>query len=306
MLALRCCSRDGRSATRFVPVSLCGSGASAYLRASLVYRNMAVARKLAPFLPDSPSLRHASPLATGRDARHQPADRLAHAVRLCPAQPGGPELRVQGEEEAVGHPERCQQRGRASCDPAGAGMGRRDHQSRQESVSPESSERHSPREIISSKSADGFSFRSKSDCRPSIDELKSHLHSLGADHVLTYDEFLSRENNTRTKIKEWIGRDGEMRLALNCVGGKETAEMAKLLAMDGKLGGLSPFFPAVLAGCPYSSPSTLHSDLRRYGQDCPGTSALPLHLPQVDIVRRGCDYSRALFGGDKTFFRAWH
>ncbi|GAA5958971.1 hypothetical protein JCM8115_000709 [Rhodotorula mucilaginosa] len=71
--------------------------------------------------------------------------------------------------------------------------------------------------------------------RPSIDELKSHLQSLGADHVLTYDEFLSRENNTRTKIKEWIGRDGEMRLALNCVGGKETAEMAKLLSMDGKL-----------------------------------------------------------------------
>lgn len=73
-------------------------------------------------------------------------------------------------------------------------------------------------------------------CRPSVNELKSYLHSLGADHVLTYDEFLSRENNTRAKVKEWIGRDGEMRLALNCVGGKETAEMAKLMSMDGKLG----------------------------------------------------------------------
>lgn len=82
------------------------------------------------------------------------------------------------------------------------------------------------------------------DCRPSIDELKSHLQSLGADHVLTYDEFLSRENNTRTKIKEWIGRDGEMRLALNCVGGKETAEMAKLLSMDGKLGEFASVLPA--------------------------------------------------------------
>lgn len=82
------------------------------------------------------------------------------------------------------------------------------------------------------------------DCRPSIDELKSHLQSLGADHVLTYDEFLSRENNTRTKIKEWIGRDGEMRLALNCVGGKETAEMAKLLSMDGKLGEFACVLPA--------------------------------------------------------------
>ncbi|GJN89364.1 hypothetical protein Rhopal_002344-T1 [Rhodotorula paludigena] len=71
--------------------------------------------------------------------------------------------------------------------------------------------------------------------RPSIDELKQSLTALGADHVLTYDEFLSRDNNTRQKIKEWVGKDGELRLALNCVGGKETAEMAKLLAMDGRL-----------------------------------------------------------------------
>ncbi|GAA5824083.1 hypothetical protein JCM3770_006058 [Rhodotorula araucariae] len=71
--------------------------------------------------------------------------------------------------------------------------------------------------------------------RPSIDELKSQLHALGADHVLTYDEFLSRDNNTRHKIKEWVGKDGELRLALNCVGGKETAEMCKMLAVDGRL-----------------------------------------------------------------------
>lgn len=56
---------------------------------------------------------------------------------------------------------------------------------------------------------------------------------LGADYVLTYSEFLKRE--TRTEIKEWI-RDGEMKLALNCVGGKETTEMAKLLSLDGFLG----------------------------------------------------------------------
>ncbi|BGP40035.1 hypothetical protein JCM10449v2_003993 [Rhodotorula kratochvilovae] len=71
--------------------------------------------------------------------------------------------------------------------------------------------------------------------RPSIEQLKSQLHALGADHVLTYDEFLSRENNTRAKIKEWVGKDGELRLALNCVGGKETAEMCKMLAVDGRL-----------------------------------------------------------------------
>ncbi|GAA5992876.1 hypothetical protein JCM11641_001370 [Rhodosporidiobolus odoratus] len=71
--------------------------------------------------------------------------------------------------------------------------------------------------------------------RPSISDLKSQLTSLGADHVLTYDEFLSRENNVRKKIKELVGKDGELRLALNCVGGKETAEMAKCLGLDGQL-----------------------------------------------------------------------
>ncbi|BGP16139.1 hypothetical protein JCM10213v2_004134 [Rhodosporidiobolus nylandii] len=71
--------------------------------------------------------------------------------------------------------------------------------------------------------------------RPSIDDLKEQLTALGADHVLTYDDFLSRENNARKQIKEWVGKDGELRLALNCVGGKETAEMAKTLAVDGKL-----------------------------------------------------------------------
>lgn len=69
--------------------------------------------------------------------------------------------------------------------------------------------------------------------RPSIDKLKESLHALGADHVLTYDEFLSRDNNTRAHIKEWVGKDGELSLALNCVGGKETAEMAKLLKVGG-------------------------------------------------------------------------
>lgn len=133
------------------------------------------------------------------------------------------------------------------------------------------------------------------DRRPSIDELKSHLQSLGADHVLTYDEFLSRENNTRTKIKEWIGRDGEMRLALNCVGGKETAEMAKLLSMDGKLGAWSSGRRSrdLPPRCHLRNTSTevihhhRHSDLRWHGQDCVGAASLALHLPQVDFVRLG-------------------
>lgn len=77
---------------------------------------------------------------------------------------------------------------------------------------------------------------------PDIDALKSSLTALGADHVLTYDEFLSRETNARKQIKEWVGKDGEIKLALNCVGGKETAEMCKTLAVDGKLGAF-PFSP---------------------------------------------------------------
>lgn len=64
-----------------------------------------------------------------------------------------------------------------------------------------------------------------------IDFLKSHLSSLGADIVMTYSEFLQR--HSRSIIKEMI-KGGELRLALNCVGGNETTEMAKLLT-DGYL-----------------------------------------------------------------------
>lgn len=76
--------------------------------------------------------------------------------------------------------------------------------------------------------------------RPDIDGLKRELSQLGADHVLTYDEFLSRDFNARQKIKEWIGTGkedgGDLLLGLNCVGGKETTEMAKLLGVGGQLG----------------------------------------------------------------------
>ncbi|GAA5829654.1 hypothetical protein JCM3766R1_001251 [Sporobolomyces carnicolor] len=75
--------------------------------------------------------------------------------------------------------------------------------------------------------------------RPDIDGLKRELSQLGADHVLTYDEFLSRDFNARQKIKEWIGTGkedgGDLLLGLNCVGGKETTEMAKLLGVGGQL-----------------------------------------------------------------------
>jgi len=67
---------------------------------------------------------------------------------------------------------------------------------------------------------------------------------LGADHVLTYEEFLSRDLNIRSQIKEWVSKDGgELLLGLNCVGGKETTEMAKLLGIGGQLG--KPFLTSV-------------------------------------------------------------
>lgn len=63
--------------------------------------------------------------------------------------------------------------------------------------------------------------------------MKAELEGLGADHVMTYDEFLTREG--RGLVKEWT-KGGSLRLALNCVGGKETTQMVKCLDMSGFLG----------------------------------------------------------------------
>lgn len=50
---------------------------------------------------------------------------------------------------------------------------------------------------------------------------------------MTYDEFCTREG--RAQVKEWTA-GGELRLGLNCVGGRETTEMVKCLGMGGYLG----------------------------------------------------------------------
>ncbi|KAK4053244.1 hypothetical protein OIO90_004018 [Microbotryomycetes sp. JL221] len=68
--------------------------------------------------------------------------------------------------------------------------------------------------------------------RQDIDSLKQKLKKLGANHVLTYEEFLNK--GTRQEIKHWLKHD-ELKLALNCVGGKETTEMVKLLDTNGFL-----------------------------------------------------------------------
>ncbi len=50
---------------------------------------------------------------------------------------------------------------------------------------------------------------------------------------MTYDEFCTRE--ARGQVKEWTA-GGDLRLALNCVGGKESTEMVKCLGMSGFFG----------------------------------------------------------------------
>ncbi|KAJ2958625.1 hypothetical protein NQZ79_g5807 [Umbelopsis isabellina] len=67
--------------------------------------------------------------------------------------------------------------------------------------------------------------------RPNLDELRQYLTSLGATHVITEDELSKRE--TRSKLKEWLhGR--KLRLALNCVGGKNATELSRYLDHEGK------------------------------------------------------------------------
>ncbi|KAF9473358.1 NAD(P)-binding protein [Pholiota conissans] len=68
--------------------------------------------------------------------------------------------------------------------------------------------------------------------RPDIASLKDKLQKLGATHVLTYDELADK--SVREQIKSWTGGK-QIRLGLNCVGGKDTTAMARLLGSDAHL-----------------------------------------------------------------------
>lgn len=65
-------------------------------------------------------------------------------------------------------------------------------------------------------------------------KLKDELAALGATHVVTEDEFQSRE--FREQLAEWTrgAREG-VRLGLNCVGGKSASTMAKSLGVGGTM-----------------------------------------------------------------------
>lgn len=66
--------------------------------------------------------------------------------------------------------------------------------------------------------------------RPDIDALKKELKDLGADYVITEEESGSREFSKT--FKEWT-KDAQVKLALNCVGGKLLANLARKLSPDG-------------------------------------------------------------------------
>ncbi|KZS92627.1 NAD(P)-binding protein [Sistotremastrum niveocremeum HHB9708] len=68
--------------------------------------------------------------------------------------------------------------------------------------------------------------------RPNFAELKEQLSSIGATQVFTYDDLSDKA--TKQKIKE-VTAGKEIRLGLNCVGGKETSLMATLLGKDAHL-----------------------------------------------------------------------
>ncbi|KAJ7180484.1 hypothetical protein C8R46DRAFT_1069601 [Mycena filopes] len=69
--------------------------------------------------------------------------------------------------------------------------------------------------------------------RPDLADLTKKLKGLGATEVLTYDELADR-SLTETIIKDWTAGKG-IRLGLNCVSGKDTTSMARLLGHDAYL-----------------------------------------------------------------------
>ncbi|KAF9122948.1 mitochondrial 2-enoyl thioester reductase [Mortierella sp. 14UC] len=68
--------------------------------------------------------------------------------------------------------------------------------------------------------------------RPGHEQVAARLTKLGATHILTDDQLGKLE--TKELVKSWVGKK-EVKLAFNCVGGKPTTEMARLLSKNGHL-----------------------------------------------------------------------
>lgn len=67
----------------------------------------------------------------------------------------------------------------------------------------------------------------RTDIRPNFDEVKTQLESLGADIVIRDTDLTNRDI-----VKSITSKASNIRLALNCVGGKATSNMLKLLGSD--------------------------------------------------------------------------
>ncbi|KAK3831964.1 MAG: enoyl-acyl-carrier-proteinreductase 1 mitochondrial precursor [Linnemannia gamsii] len=68
--------------------------------------------------------------------------------------------------------------------------------------------------------------------RPGHEKVAERLTKLGATHILTDDQLGKLE--TKELVKSWA-KGREVKLAFNCVGGKPTTEMARLLSKNGHL-----------------------------------------------------------------------
>lgn len=66
--------------------------------------------------------------------------------------------------------------------------------------------------------------------RENLSELKHHLEGLGATKVATYDDL----KDLKSQVPEWT-QGKPLKLALNCVGGRETDLMTRLLSANGHL-----------------------------------------------------------------------
>lgn len=77
--------------------------------------------------------------------------------------------------------------------------------------------------------------------RPNLDEVKKELQELGATQVITEEDNASKEFGGH--VKSWVKETGgEVKLALNCVGGKSSAGIARKLNNNGLMltyGGMS-------------------------------------------------------------------
>ncbi|KAI1291471.1 mitochondrial 2-enoyl thioester reductase [Mortierella claussenii] len=68
--------------------------------------------------------------------------------------------------------------------------------------------------------------------RPGHEQVAERLKQLGATHILTDDQLGRVE--TKELVRSWVQKS-EIKLAFNCVGGKPTTEMARLLSKNGHL-----------------------------------------------------------------------